>query len=455
MKRGLSLIPIVGGGVTLILAGVLLVYTRMLGDYGETGALYLLSMMMEEEGLYFAQRYQEDPATPAPDSYYFKGSVGTAGLPPKLREMLDTPPYKSIGAMQLLGNWDDDDEEEDDDAPSDDAYVVVRQPLADGKTLYLYDNDAAGSIDTPLSDAIIDARVRQTWIVTLSVTLPSLAAVGLLVWFIVAPLRKLTRWSMTLDDLAPDSQRPRFNYRELNVLADTLWNSVTRIKDFSQREERFLRYASHELRTPLAVIGMNLELLDQPGRAPSPHALQRIRRSALGMQQMTETLLWLSRESGELRDDGHIEVGRLLEELLEEQQALSQRRGLTFHLDVEPHSLPQTRARIIIGNLLRNALDAVAGQERPWIRLALQRLGGDWVLSVADNGGGIPAEHLGSVFDPFFTTKPVGEGLGLGLAVSYGIVHELGGRLQVANAEAGAVFSLILPAAPDDTSVTT
>ncbi len=54
MKRGLSLIPIVGGGVTLILAGVLLVYTRMLGDYGETGALYLLSMMMEEEGLYFS-----------------------------------------------------------------------------------------------------------------------------------------------------------------------------------------------------------------------------------------------------------------------------------------------------------------------------------------------------------------------------------------------------------------
>lgn len=61
MKRGLSLIPIVGGGVSLILAGVLLVYTRMLGNYGETGALYLLSMMMEEEGLYFAQRYQEDP----------------------------------------------------------------------------------------------------------------------------------------------------------------------------------------------------------------------------------------------------------------------------------------------------------------------------------------------------------------------------------------------------------
>lgn len=113
------------------------------------------------------------------------------------------------------------------------------------------------------------------------------------------------------------------------------------------------------------------------------------------------------------------------------------------------------RLEQVLVNLLRNALDAVAGQERPWIRLAVQRVGGDWVLSVADNGGGIPAEDLGSVFDPFFTTKPVGEGLGLGLAVSYGIVHELGGRLQAANGEAGAVFSLILPAASDDTSVTT
>ena len=132
--------------------------------------------------------------------------------------------------MQLLGNWDDDDEEEDDDAPSDDAYVVVRQPLADGKTLYPLRQRRRRQHRHAASDAIIDARVRQTWIVTPSVTLPSLAAVGLLVWFIVAPLRKLTRWSMTLDDLAPDSQRPRFNYRELNVLADTPWNSVTRIR---------------------------------------------------------------------------------------------------------------------------------------------------------------------------------------------------------------------------------
>jgi two-component system C4-dicarboxylate transport sensor histidine kinase DctB len=65
---------------------------------------------------------------------------------------------------------------------------------------------------------------------------------------------------------------------------------------------------------------------------------------------------------------------------------------------------------------------------------------------VADNGGGIDPQHLPSLFDPFFTTKPVGEGLGLGLAISYGILRDLGGSLQAANGEQGAIFTLRLPA---------
>ena len=68
-----------------------------------------------------------------------------------------------------------------------------------------------------------------------------------------------------------------------------------------------------------------------------------------------------------------------------------------------------------------------------------------WRLSVLDSGGGIDDEHLAKVFDPFFTTKPVGEGLGLGLAISYGIVHEAGGQLQAENLPGGARLSLTLP----------
>ncbi|KPB34207.1 Sensor histidine kinase [Pseudomonas savastanoi pv. phaseolicola] len=68
-----------------------------------------------------------------------------------------------------------------------------------------------------------------------------------------------------------------------------------------------------------------------------------------------------------------------------------------------------------------------------------------WRLSVKDNGTGIAEENLASIFDPFFTTKPVGDGLGLGLAVSYAIIHELGGQLTAQNHAEGAVFWFSLP----------
>ncbi|MBF3229955.1 transketolase [Pseudomonas aeruginosa] len=198
-------------------------------------------------------------------------------------------------------------------------------------------------------------------------------------------------------------------------------------------------------------------MLDAGRHDEARQALPRIDQMLERMAALTGHLKTFARKSaGGLRE--RIELGHVVEQA----QQLLLPRIRAERVEIEQALLwpawvmgDAIRLEQVLVNLLRNALDAVAGQERPWIRLALQRLGGDWVLSVADNGGGIPAEHLGSVFDPFFTTKPVGEGLGLGLAVSYGIVHELGGRLQVANAEAGAVFSLILPAAPDDTSVTT
>ena len=103
------------------------------------------------------------------------------------------------------------------------------------------------------------------------------------------------------------------------------------------------------------------------------------------------------------------------------------------------------RLEQVLINLLRNALDAM--HDKPCKRLEI-RLEADqqlWRLSVSDNGGGIAEEHLPNVFDPFFTTKPVGDGLGLGLAVSFAIVHESGGRLSADNGENGAVFTLTLP----------
>lgn len=105
------------------------------------------------------------------------------------------------------------------------------------------------------------------------------------------------------------------------------------------------------------------------------------------------------------------------------------------------------RLEQVLINLLNNALDAMQDSAARQLRIDCRRDAGAWRLSVADSGGGISGEHLDQVFEPFFTTKPVGQGLGLGLAVSYGIVRDLGGSLDVHNDAQGAVFEIRLPAA--------
>jgi two-component system NtrC family sensor kinase len=80
-------------------------------------------------------------------------------------------------------------------------------------------------------------------------------------------------------------------------------------------------------------------------------------------------------------------------------------------------------------NLLVNAAQAIA--ERGVITLRSGRAGAEVWMEVDDTGTGISPEHLDHVFDPFFTTKPVGKGTGLGLSLSYGIVQQHGGRIEV------------------------
>ncbi|WP_200625992.1 DAHL domain-containing protein [Pseudomonas sp. LAM2023] len=99
----------------------------------------------------------------------------------------------------------------------------------------------------------------------------------------------------------------------------------------------------------------------------------------------------------------------------------------------------------VVMNLLVNATQAM-GAERGRITL---RTGAndEWVwIEVADNGCGIPAESLQKIFDPFYTTKPVGQGTGLGLSLSYGIIRRHGGEIHVASeVGVGTTFRVELP----------
>lgn len=109
----------------------------------------------------------------------------------------------------------------------------------------------------------------------------------------------------------------------------------------------------------------------------------------------------------------------------------------------------RVRLQQVIVNLIRNAIDAMEGQDRKPIEIAIaperSRRDATCRIEVRDHGPGLTEDALAQAFDPFFTTKDPGQGLGLGLSISFNIVRDFDGRLSAANhPERGAVFSVTL-----------
>jgi len=144
--------------------------------------------------------------------------------------------------------------------------------------------------------------------------------------------------------------------------------------------------------------------------------------------------------------------GCIAEALTMMEPSLRERRILVVRtLPNQPVMVMGDRLRLeqVLINLMRNAVDATEGVNAPQIDLILAE--GDTVtLTVRDNGSGIADIH--SVFEPFYTSKKPGVGVGLGLAISSGIVADHGGRITARNIpEGGAAFDVALPVLRSDT----
>ncbi|WP_404992685.1 ATP-binding protein [Cupriavidus pauculus] len=122
--------------------------------------------------------------------------------------------------------------------------------------------------------------------------------------------------------------------------------------------------------------------------------------------------------------------------------------------DIEPHlavACDPNRLEQVLVNLIGNALDAIKDRADPQLSLHAYEAGGMVHLTVRDNGPGLSEAAFARLFEPFFTTKPAGEGLGLGLTLSAGILNENGGSLTAINhPDGGACFTLALPQAREE-----
>lgn len=205
---------------------------------------------------------------------------------------------------------------------------------------------------------------------------------------------------------------------------------------------------AHEINNPLGVILCYSRLLWDNGKSQHAEDLNIIIRHCLQAQKVLQDLMRFA--SPKPVSTGPVRLDEAVEFIARVFEVRAAKHNITIEYEIgsnlpmligNANALEQILANIVINSMdaLEDSSSTVSGQIK---------IKGSWIpetsevtLTIADNGPGIPRENLSRLFDPFFTTKAVGKGTGLGLAVVYGLMRDLGGRVEVESRN-GAVFTL-------------
>ena len=240
---------------------------------------------------------------------------------------------------------------------------------------------------------------------------------------------------------------------ELGQLAEVLNSTFARLEASFAQQARFTADAAHELRTPVSVLLTHTQNALNTKGATEEHteAFAACQRAAQRMRSLIESLLWLARfDSGEqtLRKV-RFDLARRVSDCVELVRPLAAARGISFHLDLLPAECTADPDEIdrVITNLVTNAIHHNSEQGQVWVTTRAD--GHSVLLRVADQGPGIPAEHLGHVFERFFradkSRSRASGGTGLGLAITKAVVDSHQGTIRAESPSAGgAVFTVTL-----------
>ncbi len=207
---------------------------------------------------------------------------------------------------------------------------------------------------------------------------------------------------------------------------------------------------AHEVNTPLAVISTYAQMLARQisGDETKARMLEKIAKQTFRASEIVNSLLNFSRTSP--TEFGDVDLNRTVQDTVNLIEPQLRKAGVGLELSLAPQLPPikgnAGRLQQVFLNLFLNARDAMEGGGTLRVRTSVSE--GSVQVDVADTGKGIPPEILSRIYDPFFTTKPAKRGTGLGLSVTYGIVREHGGTIEVESLPgAGTCFHLDFPAA--------
>jgi two-component system, NtrC family, sensor kinase len=213
---------------------------------------------------------------------------------------------------------------------------------------------------------------------------------------------------------------------------------------------------AHEINNPVAIMveeaGWVQDLLadgtgDFKNLEEFKRALQQIETQGRRCKEITHKLLSFARKTDSRVQT--VQINDLIKEVVDLLSQKSRYANVEVQVQFQP-DLPTIQASVtemqqVLMNIFHNAVDAME-KTGGKITITTRAEDGHEIISIADTGPGIPASNLGRLFDPFFTTKPVGKGTGLGLSICYGIIHKMGGRIDVeSQVGRGTTFHIMLP----------
>lgn len=233
--------------------------------------------------------------------------------------------------------------------------------------------------------------------------------------------------------------------------------AVERLRELDTMKSDFVAITSHELRTPLTAMQGFIKTLRRPdldiSREEMDEFLTILDRQSDRLSRLVEDLLVVSRiDAGALRLQMEtVEVGRLLQEMLEELGPRATRARLAVDPSLPPMVTDGHRLTQIVRNLVENALKF--SPDGAPVRLTAVGEGQRLLIEVSDSGTGIPPEELPRIFDRFHqvggSMRRRSDGFGLGLYIARRLVEALGGMIEVeSELGKGTTFKVALPLAP-------
>ena len=293
----------------------------------------------------------------------------------------------------------------------------------------------------------------------------SLAVAVLVVWLYVG--RNLVRRITTLDDSMRaiaagdlDTRIPTGGNDEISEMAtalstfrDTLAETQAELIQAGKLAAlgQLSAGVAHELNQPLAAIRSYAHnasrLIDKGDVEEASGTLGRISKLVERMGGTVNHLRTLARRPSPQLE--RVDLAIVTGEALKLLDARIRDERIMVSNDLRPGQTiacaEAIRLEQVLINLIGNAIDAMAGEAMRKLSIDADETGDRLMLSIHDSGVGVGEDDLERIFDPFFTTKEVGEGLGLGLAISYNIIKDFGGSIRV-NSEVGkgTVFMVVL-----------